>query len=647
VLRIEALVNLKRLDDADETLRNEEALLNHPIVGMEAKRLKGWVDQYRADPTKLKSEWQPAPAPPSSQDLLNVMKTSIGLGFDGEAGEILRKQVDELNPRNRLDPTDPKQYKRLLDILNEGEAFLIKGGQDSELSVRAKIRNASAIFVHGKPAIELIGRSLADLESGRDWARRNHVTALENDALWGIYLCNSRLGHHSRASDALIELRGCLEALRRGIKDPLKRGGIFGTYKYLFNVLCEQLHKCSRNNELLAAIESSKGRVIADRLTAQTDGVVEDSAIYGCVTAMPELVRRERFHYLTYFVDEACVYAAFVSKDGTVHAVEPIDIPVAELRSAATHADPRHWSSGSPDVSARLAPLVACLDRLLTQGIVEKGDHICYASDDDFNNVPLHYLQFRDGIVLDYFSVSRVHSAFHLHRILSGKVGSSFNSFAGFVVPMRQDLEKPDGDMFLKNLDGPLSWLENHGLHGTPVRLAEATLERVSREPLDHRIVHFSTHGHFPEDGGNPFHESFLLLSGKDGLPDSDRVTRGEHNGKLTPSSILEAKLDFAGSHITMMACVSGLAKEGIAGDTLGLDWAFIQAGASSLISTHWNVGAADAARFFRRFYGRWIDDEQSRATAFRATMLELLSGDNTANSLRQWAAFSLTGDFR
>ena len=96
-----------------------------------------------------------------------------------------------------------------------------------------------------------------------------------------------------------------------------------------------------------------------------------------------------------------------------------------------------------------------------------------------------------------------------------------------------------------------------------------------------------------------------------------------------------------------MMACVSGLAKEGIAGDTLGLDWAFIQAGASSLISTHWEVSAACAARFFKLFYEKWIDDKQSRASACRETMLELLKGENTPNSLQQWTAFSLTGDFR
>jgi CHAT domain-containing protein len=290
---------------------------------------------------------------------------------------------------------------------------------------------------------------------------------------------------------------------------------------------------------------------------------------------------------------------------------------------------------------------VAWLDGLLAQGIVEKGDHICYSADDDFNNVPLHYLAFRDGILLDWFSVSRVHTAFHLERVLSNEVNRGFDRFAGFVVPMRQDLDKKGSDAFLTNLDAPLKWLEEHGLSGKPVRLSEATLDNVRGQSLDHRIVHFSTHGQFPEKGGNPFHDSYLLLADTGGLPDETRVIRGEHMGKLTPSGILDTGLDLEGSHISLMACVSGLAKEGIAGDALGLDWAFIQAGASSLVSTHWNIGAANAARFFTSFYSKWLEGKQSRASAFRATMIELLAGDRSPAALRQWTAFSLTGDFR
>ena len=312
VMRIEALVNLKRLDDADGELQ-DEALLRHPIAGIEARRLKGLVDRYRRDPTAINSEREKAPESPTSQDLLNVMRTAVGLAFEGETGEKIRNRVNQLNLSNRLNPNDPGQYKKLLGILDRGEEFLAKGGEDSELSVRGKVRKASSIFMHGTPEPDVIENSIVDLESSLAWARKHGVTELGNDALWGIYLCNSRLNQPSEAADALIQLRGSLESMRRGIRDPLKRGGIFGTYRYLFNSLCEQLHKAGRADDLLMAIESSKGRVIADRLTAQTEDVVEDSAIYPCVGRLPELVCRERFHYLTYFVDEACVYAALVS----------------------------------------------------------------------------------------------------------------------------------------------------------------------------------------------------------------------------------------------------------------------------------------------------------------------------------------------
>ena len=195
---------------------------------------------------------------------------------------------------------------------------------DSELTVRGKIRNASAIFVHGTPAPDVIQGSLSVLKSSLAWATQHRITELENDALWGIYLCNSRLNQPSEAADALIQLRENLEGMRRGIRDPFKRGGVFSTYRYLFNALCEHLQKAGRAEDLLEAIESSKGRVIADRLTEQSDAIVSDKAIYDSVKRLPDLTQQEGFHYLTYFVDEERVYAAFVSKQGIVYAIDPI-----------------------------------------------------------------------------------------------------------------------------------------------------------------------------------------------------------------------------------------------------------------------------------------------------------------------------------
>ena len=109
---------------------------------------------------------------------------------------------------------------------------------------------------------------------------------------------------------------------------------------------------------------------------------------------------------------------------------------------------------------------------------------------------------------------------------------------------------------------------------------------------------------------------------------------------------MINAGLDLTGSHVSMMACVSGLAREGIGGDSLGLDWALIQSGATSLVSTHWAVSAACAAKFFDGFYARWIGERMPRAEAVRRTLLELMGSDRSAWALSQWAAFSLTGDF-
>lgn len=644
VLRVTALLNLERVDEAEAALR-DQALLDDPVNGMEAQRLKNWVDRYRADPTLTPSEWQPAAAGPSESAMQAMLGKALELGDIGPLAGAVRRQLETAD---RLDPADPEQHRRLLELLREGEQLLMRGaGPDSELAIRGRIREATSIFVHGKPDAEALRHSLAELEQALEAARRLGITEHENDALWGLYLCHNRLGHPSSAADALIALRGNLERLRDGIRDPMKRGGVFSTYRYLFNVLCEQLYSSDRVPELLEAIESAKGRVIADRLTTTTGHAMNDAGTYrAAVAALPALARRERFHYLTYFVDESCVYAAFVTSDGAILAPEPAAIRDHELRAAAAHVDPRQWSSGPAAPPVQLAPLVAWLDELLMQGVVARDDHICYSADDDFNNVPLHYLQFRDGILLDYFSVSRVHSAFHLERVLARERTGAPDSFTGIVVPMRQDLERPDTAPFLKNLDAPIAWLARNGLSGRTLR-DDATLERMSAEPLSHRLVHFSAHGDFPLEGGNPFRDSFLVLADEAGLPDGASVASGRHRGRLTPAYILEAGLDLEGSHVSMMACVSGLAKEGIAGDALGLDWAFIQAGAASLVSTHWNVSAAAAARFFTRFYTRWIDDGQPRATAFRATLLELLGSNRSADALSHWSAFSLTGDFR
>lgn len=618
LLRVECLVNLQRIDDADEALQDDELALD-----MEGSRLKAWVNKWKTSVTTLSSQ------------------KDKGLG-------------DYLPAKTIASLTNPAEYRKLLDSFKAGYNGTGEGATESILTIRSKVVDAKAIFVWETPEKEAILESLADLEYSLAWAERYGDKDLENDALFGIALCRSRLHQPSETADALLRLRKNLEELRRGIRNPNKRGGVFSAFPYLFHSLCERLQQANRTAELFEAIESSKSRGIADQLTEQSGKVVHDSAIYASVARLPALARRKGIHYLTYFVDEQCVYAVFVSKRGTLHAVEPIRISQPDLEEAARNVDPGRWGqpiAWSPgdsvaDVSTQLAPLVAWLEGFLSEGIVEQGDHICYSSDDCLHNIPLHYLRFKESVLLHWFSTSRIHSAFHLERVLAGKTRKAPSSFIGFVTPLQQDRRRPDAAAFLANLDEPIGWLKQHLRTGHALRLEEATLDAVKREALDHKIVHFSTHGWFPELG-NPFYESHLLLAGAGGLPEANLANRADHDGRLTPLEICDAHLNFEGSHVTTMACVSGLATRGIAGDALGLDWAFIEAGALSLISTHWEVSAACAARFLSLFYGKWICDRQSKASAFRNTMMELLAGDHSANSLQQWAVFNLTGDTR
>jgi CHAT domain-containing protein len=94
---------------------------------------------------------------------------------------------------------------------------------------------------------------------------------------------------------------------------------------------------------------------------------------------------------------------------------------------------------------------------------------------------------------------------------------------------------------------------------------------------------------------------------------------------------------------------VTGLAKEGIGGDALGLDLAFLLAGARSLLTTHWDVSAHASADFSVRFYQKWLLEGSTRAEAWREAIFQLMDAPGSAGQPSEyyWAAFSLSGDWR
>lgn len=662
VARINALINLNQIDEAEDLL-NDPALKGNWTTTIEVDRLEKKLHEMKREIIELNTISK-AKRLPSINNLISAENIDELKNWIKEFIPEPTKQkqllgvIERMASTNDVDPKTKEGFEKLLAEIAVLENQLISGSsEENEWTIDKKIGEACAIFIlQEKPSRETIGQSLAILQKSLQWAQENKHIQLENNALWGISLCYGRLDQPSLASDALLQLRRNLETTRKGIRNPLERGGVFSAYTHLFDFLCEELQLAGRTEELLENIEASKGRGIADILTLKSGRILTDNSIYDSAKRLPDLTRKYGFHYLTYYVDTDQTYIVLVNKKGDIYPIQPVNISKATIREASRFVDPRLWGAPSEsdpdlvieDVSTLLSPLIQCLETFIDQGILKKGDHLCYSADDNFHNVPLQYIKLDGKPLIDIFSISRIQNAFHLEKVLSESKNDHPKEFVSFIVPLHDDLQKPNWAQMQQNLRRPTNWLRQH-LAGSVFENEMSTLEQIKLQNLNRKIIQFSTHGVFPRDdqNQNPFRESGLVLSDGEKLPNVNVVGAGNKDYVLTPGKMLDSGLAFNNSHISLMACVSGLSREGLGGDALGMEWAFIQAGAASLLSSHWYVSAELAALFFESFYFHWLLENKSRAQAFSDTINELRAqkGSNFYNNC--WAVFSLTGDWR
>lgn len=550
-----------------------------------------------------------------------------------------------------------KGHEDLLKILDQAtERLTGSSGEMNAWKAKEIIRDATSIFM-GQPTQEELIKSRSELQKVREWTKDNGAPIDDNDALWGLYLCNNRLKQHSEAADMLQSLRSSIEDLRAGVDEPLERGGVSSKFPFLFQALCKSLAITGRVPELLNSIEGAKGRAVADILSQNRKTSYDDREFSNPTESIPDLMRKNSTHYLTFFVDDDETYAVLVAKDGTMHSAGSLQIGKTDIRNFAEKVDPRSWAkkvsydylsdSVVEGLSESLSILFEWLDPLFENGTIEEDDHICYSPDEHLHHIPLQFAHFRGRPIVEQVSLSRIHGAYALSLLFNSKP-VPLKSYIAFVVPTEEDLKK-EGQKLVKDLHRPVETLEIQ-LQGKTFSLSEATMQTLSKASLSNSVVHFSTHGRFVKVNSeeNPFHDSGLVFASDAGPPNASRIAKGlDFDYVLTPEKVLDLNLDYSGSHVTMQACVSGLANEGIGGDALGMEWAIIQAGASSTLSSHWYVSAELSAEFINRFYDRWLKGNQSKAKAWRHTVLELIKTKEPYNTPYCWSAFSLSGDWR
>jgi CHAT domain-containing protein len=164
-------------------------------------------------------------------------------------------------------------------------------------------------------------------------------------------------------------------------------------------------------------------------------------------------------------------------------------------------------------------------------------------------------------------------------------------------------------------------------------------------------LLHLAAHGYWPPPlrgagaAPDPFRGSGVLLARDGMLPERAEPLE---DALLSPRLVMEsATLDVRNAVVSIQACVSGLSTEGRAGDALGLEWALVARGASTVLASHWNISFTTAVVFFERFYRGWLADGLSRAQANRRAMLTLRNDAAFASYGMEWAAFTLIGDWR
>jgi CHAT domain-containing protein len=584
--------------------------------------------------------------------------------FKQRGTTVSEERTDD--PRSRLrgifglvPPTSPDakngsdiEYVKTLDPISDEIMRVLGTSADSEAGVMNRIVKATALFrdpVAGRDATR-ISPVEKELRAARAWMQQHDNRDGENDACWGLYLCYTRTGRNADAVEALQALRRNIERARAGIADPIERAGVTARYPLLYPCLVGLLYQLQDRRGLLEAIEASKGRALAD-VMALGGETVDDRTFADSAGQLSEVLAgagKSPSHYITYLVDDDCVYAALVSSEGPDIETARITLSRADLATLADEireaAASRNPADRMPkNLGDRLAPLVAMLD-----GVPVAGDHLCYSPDDVLHLLPLQAAELAGRAIVRDVSVSRTHGAHVLRQQLARKPRKYPRGFV-IEVPSQADAAAAERlDVFA--LAGK-ALREGVG-DTTTIPGKAADLRALKEADLTNAVVHFATHGVFPPAGAtgaaaNPYTASGLLLASGDKLPDLRAVDGKAGDHLLSPARLVRENVRFDGAHVTLQACVSGLAREGVGGDALGLEWALFQLGASSILSTHWNVSAQTSGAFAARFYARMLNERKSRAAAWRSSVLEFLGRSDALARPYHWSAFSLSGDWR
>ncbi len=148
----------------------------------------------------------------------------------------------------------------------------------------------------------------------------------------------------------------------------------------------------------------------------------------------------------------------------------------------------------------------------------------------------------------------------------------------------------------------------------------------------DYRIIHFAAHAFTDQSRTNA---SGVLLSRFD-------ECLNPIDGLLTTQDVYRLKLNASLVVLSACASIQGriLPGEGL----MGLEYAFLHAGAHLVIGSLWSVNDAAAAQLMDTFYNAFLTEGRSASASLRLAQLDLQDNYPRWRHPYYWAAFSPYG---
>ncbi|MEM9837041.1 MAG: CHAT domain-containing protein [Bacteroidota bacterium] len=186
-----------------------------------------------------------------------------------------------------------------------------------------------------------------------------------------------------------------------------------------------------------------------------------------------------------------------------------------------------------------------------------------------------------------------------------------------------------NGAFGLKNTQAELSAIESL-FPGSYFRETVATKGNLLRFIEDYGLIHLATHGRFEE----ATNEGYLVLSTPD--PYTGRPLYAADIAQLTLSADL----------VVLSACEAKGSHQYLSASPLGFDYAFLAAGAKSVITSRWPIDDAATAELMTYFYTFLATGmPKDRALAEAQRKYRRQHAGTYRDHPYYWSAFVLTGD--